>query len=313
MSRALIAENRDLKILPYLIAGAILLAASVIAQMTRAQTANVGQGLEVSPPSQELTAKPGQILEVKSSIRNKSDKPLTIQARIEDFIASGDEGQVALTEKGPWSVSSWTKLSTTEFTLRPNEAREVIATVSIPSADAAGGRYGSFVYTAAGKSSAGTAGLSQEIASLFLIEIEGPTVEKLSITDFTTPSFLEFGPVPFTLSYKNSGNVHLRPHGLIAITDMFGKKVKDVVAVGTNVFPGAERKVNVVWDSKFLIGKYTALAIINSGGKLNESSTATTTFIVFPIRIAALIVIAIIILFVLRKRIIKAAKVLLGK
>lgn len=291
----------------------VLILGSIVVSFAKAQPGIGGQSLEVSPPSQEISVNPGQTIQVKSKIRNRTSAQVTINARLEDFIASGDAGQVALTDKGPWAVTNWATLSPTTFTLDPNETKEVVASVSIPSTGAAGGRYGSFVFAIAGKATPGNAALSQEIASLFLLDISGPKDENVTITSFTAPKFLEFGPVPFVLNYKNSGNVHLKTSGVIAVTDMFGRKVADVVQVGMNIFPGSERKVDVKWDTKMLAGKYTAFAIISTGGTKNKTITATTSFIVFPVRIAVVVVLVIALFYVLRKRILKAMGVLLGK
>src|SRR4051812_36479501 len=55
------------------------------------------QSLEVSPPVQDVTVDPGKTLIVKAKVRNPGDKTLPIKARIENFVAAGDEGQVSLT------------------------------------------------------------------------------------------------------------------------------------------------------------------------------------------------------------------------
>jgi hypothetical protein len=157
------------------------------------------------------------------------------------------------------------------------------------------------------------AAISQEIASLFLIDIAGPRDEKLAITGFSAPDFLEFGPVPFTIMFKNSGNVHLKAGGVIAVSDMFGRKVADVVQTPTNIFPGGERKISFKWNQQLLFGRYTAQAIINTNGTKNQTLTAETSFTVFPIRIAAIIVLAIVLVFLIRKRLSRAARALIGK
>lgn len=273
-----------------------------------------GQSIQVSPPSQELAVDPGETVTVKAKIRNATTKPLPIKVHIEDFTASGEEGQVALTQGGKYSVSSWTKVSPDTFSLLGGEEQEVTATITIPK-DAAGGRYGSFVFgvdpgKASGKNEAT---VSQQIASLFLLRINGPTSEVMRITTFAAPKFSEFGPIPLDIQFTNDGNVHLKAYGLINITDMFGNKVTDLVVSGTNVFPGASRNVTTKLNKQFLFGPYTATAIMYYGYTQNQTITATTTFFVFPVRIAGAGLIILIILFLLRKRLNKAWKALSGK
>ncbi len=292
---------------------AIILLFSVFLNFTSAQNTISSQSLEVSPPSQELQADPGQTIFVKAKVRNKNADSINIKVRIEDFTATGEEGQVALIEKGPQSLTSWAVLESDTFPLRPGEAKEVVAKISVPK-EAAGGHYGSFVFSIGGGGAApGTAAVAQELASLFLIRISGPVSEQLQIAQFSAPAFLEFGPVSFALKFTNLGNVHIKPFGLINITDVFGRVVKDIVVRGeTNILPGASRIVTVSYGEKWLFGPYKAQAVLNFGSQ-NESLTATTTFFVFPVRIAAALLLLLFALYISRKRLSKAIKVLVGK
>jgi hypothetical protein len=276
---------------------------------------NPGQGLEVSPPSQELDVNPGTTQTIRATIRNKSNETLPIQARIEDFIASGEEGQVALTEDGPWAIASWTTITPSSFSLGPNEEQEVTATIQIPNDGVAGGRYGSFVFGVATQESGeqGVAQLSQEVASLFLLKVAGAVDESMILSGFSAPKYSEYGPIPFELKFENKGNVHVKTYGLINVTNIFGQKVADVVVPGTNVFPGASRVVRAELDKKFLIGPHTAIAVMYYGSVKNETLTETTTFFVFPARIAGIVIGVVVILYLLRKRLKKAFKALLTK
>jgi hypothetical protein len=277
-----------------------------------AQTA--GQGLEVSPPSQEVAIDPGKTVTIKAKLRNKSNNSLPIQVHTEDFTAKGDEGQVELTANSPYSVASWTKVSPETFQLAPGEEQEVTATIKAPD-KAAGGHFGAFVFgVQQDKNSVkNAAALSQEIASLFLVRVSGPVNEKLTIKDFHAPDYAEFGPVPFAIKFANSGNVYVKTYGLINVTDMFGKKVADIVVPGTNVFPQAERVVQSKLDQQFLIGKYKATALFYYGSSQTQSLSATTTFFVFPVRLAVGILIILALLYLMRKRLKKASKALFGK
>lgn len=292
--------------MPFLIL-AVLIVVS-FHQYVSAQAAS--QGIEVSPPSQEIAADPGKTITVKAKVRNsQGNGPMSIEARIEDFTAKGDQGQVELQANSPYSVISWTKITPNKFTLAAGEQKEVTATVTVP-ASAAGGHYGSFVFKVVPPNTqGGQASVSQEIASLFLLKVSGPVTEKLTLKEISTPAFSEFGPVPFDLTFANEGNIHVKTLGLINVKDMFGNKVMDVVVPPTNVFPGAERIIKAQLDKKLLFGNFTATALMYYGDQ-NQSTQATTTFTVFPIRYAAIAIIVCVILFMMRKRLKKAFRAL---
>lgn len=293
------------------IAFAIALVASLHAGF--AQILTPSQSLEVSPPSQELKSDPGKVITAKVKLRNRGNDAINVKVRVEDFTAAGEEGQVALVEKGPNSITSWTRLEPDAFALKPFESREVTATISVPTT-AAGGWYGSFVFSVGGGTGVGgTTAVAQEIASLFLVKISGPVTERLSLVEFSSPSFVEFGPVPFTLKFENAGNVHVKPFGLVNVRNMFGKTVQDVVVAGqANIFPGASRVVSVDLNKKWLIGPFTAQAVLNYGSK-NDSLSETTTFFAFPVRVAAAAALLLLVVYLMRKRITLALKALMGK
>ncbi len=292
-------------LLPFVIV-AVLFAAS-LHQYVSAQAA--GQGIEVSPPSQEVAADPGKTVTVKAKVRNPGATALNIEARLEDFTAKGDQGQVELLANSPYSITSWTKISPDKFTLAPGEQKEVEATVNVPSS-AAGGRYGSFVFKVVPENvDKNATAVSQEIASLFLVKVSGPVSEKVTLKEVSAPAFSEFGPVTLDLKFQNEGNIHVKTFGLVNVKDMFGNKVADIVVPGTNVFPGAERAVKAELKNKLLFGQYTATALMYYGAQ-NQNVSASTTFVVFPLRLAAIILAALFVLYLMRKRLKKAFRAL---
>jgi len=265
-----------------------------------AQTATIEQSIEISPPSLELEVNPGQTTTITTKVRNKGNIAYEMTPRIEDFTASGEEGQVELIDKGPWAISSWSDITPKSFTLDPKQEQDVQVTINVPPQNIGGGKYGAIVFSVQGKASANTAAVNQEIASLFLLRVSGPVQESLQAVDFTAPSFIEFGPVPLSLRLQNTGNVHVRTTGVISIMNMLGKKVADLVIPPTNVFPQAKRVITTSFEDQFLIGPYQAVAIVYYGTG-NQSITTYTPFFAFPVRIVAGIVILILVLFIIRK------------
>ncbi|HXC03496.1 MAG TPA: Fn3-like domain-containing protein, partial [Bacteroidia bacterium] len=158
-----------------------------IHQYVAAQVA--GQGLEVSPPSQEVSVDPGKTVTVTAKIRNPGNNTLPIQVGIQDFTAQGEEGQVEITANSPYSITSWSKVSPNKFTLAPGEEQIVTATITAPS-NAAGGHYGSFVFSVSPDSQQkNAAAVTQELASLFLVRVSGPVNEKLTLKSLSAPAY----------------------------------------------------------------------------------------------------------------------------
>lgn len=267
----------------------------------QAQTPTLASSLELSPPTQNIEGDPGQTIQFEVIVRNKGTETESLITRIEDFTASGDRGQVALIDKGPWSTSSWTVASPSAFTLAPREEQKITLTMSIPEQNVGGGKYGALVVSRGSEGAPNAAGIAQEAASLFLLKVSGPVTEKLRITSLSIPSFLEAGPVPIQIKAENEGNVHVKAMGVISITNILGKKVEDIVIPPTNIFPLSTRTIEVTLDKRFLIGPYQALAIMHYGSE-NQSITEFAPFLVFPIKIVAFVLITSLLLLLLRKK-----------
>ena len=154
-----------------------------------------------------------------------------------------------------------------------------------------------------------------KVASLILLNVSGEVIENMEVLDFSAPEFQEYGPVPFEIRFENKGTVHVKPRGFITITDMFGNKVKDLELPSKNVLPGSIRKIEVEWDEGLLIGKYTAM-IVGIYGDGNEPFVSNViTFTVFPWKLAlgisAVVLFVLTLLFLSRKRLRLATKILL--
>ncbi|KXK07719.1 MAG: hypothetical protein UZ21_OP11001000941 [Microgenomates bacterium OLB22] len=271
------------------------------------------QGLELTPPSQEVSAKPGQKVKFAVKIRNPFSNSVPVKIRVEDFTASGDEGQIALTKDDDYSVIGWAQVEPSSFTLKAGGEQTVSVSLSVPQS-AAGGRYGALVFSVAPNienQKGSVTAVSQEIASLFLLKIDGPANENLTLESIKAPSFSEFGPIPMSMTFRNTGNIHTKTAGLINVTDMFGNKVQDVVVKPTNVFPGATRVITTNLNKRFLFGFYTITAAMYYG-KENHVLNASSRFFVMPIRLIGIVVIVLAIIYAGRKRIRKAGKALFG-
>jgi len=84
--------------------------------------------------------------------------------------------------------------------------------------------------------------------------------------------------------------VQLKPTGSITISNAFGHKVATIPIDEQNVLPGAIRKVNANWKTKWLFGKYHAtLSVVY--GKDRQVLTASTAFWGFPYKLVGLVLV----------------------
>ncbi len=277
-------------------------------------------GIALSPPTFELAANPGDILQNTIRVENLNEVPIQVSVERQNFTALGEEGSVGLTEEETaFSLASWIVVTPEEAVIPAKGNFTFSFQTAVPLKAEPGGHFGSLVFKVGGQEMPTQTGaaVAQQLGSLILLKVAGKTTEAADIESFSVEkSFWEYGPVDFEIRAKNNGNIHIKPQGTVTITNMLGKEVAKFPIESRNVLPGAIRKIPVTWHQKSLIGKYTAVISLVYGTQ-NQILTASTTFWGFPYKIGGAILLGLVILFVLlylgRKRIKLALKVLFGK
>jgi hypothetical protein len=287
------------------------------AQQAAANSGNVGQALEISPPVVTLTADPGQTIKASINLRPAINSKLIVSSQINDFVAAGEDGTPKILtdsdEPYPYSLKTWVN-QIPEMTLNPKEIKTLDVTIKVPADAAPGGYYGVVRFTARPPELEGTGvALSASLGSLLFVRVKGQAKESLDIASFSvnkngkTGSLFESTPIQFSERLKNTGNVFLQPAGQIVVTDMFGKKIGavNINLPPRNVLPASTRRFDQPFDSstlgnKRLFGRYKAVLKVTYGDN-KQVTTSVITFWVLPYRlIAVVIVLLVVIFFVLR-------------
>lgn len=249
-----------------------------------------GASISISPVTFELTANSGDILVNKIRIYNPSDSTIAVRMEVEDFSPMGELGEVIVApeEEMTYSLKRWVRTEPTEFTLKPREQRFINFTINIPDNAEPGGKYGSILASTVGVAGPDITGaaIAQKVGALVLLTVSGEVEENLIVKEFTVPNFSEYGPVPFSIRFENTGTVHIRPRGFVTVFDWRGNKIVDIEFPQQNVIPGAIRKIEVSWDRKWLIGRYTATLIGSYGTANLPLKPPVVVFWVFPWKMA---------------------------
>ncbi|MEI8232826.1 MAG: hypothetical protein WCG44_03715 [bacterium] len=291
MSKKLIFSSLAL----ILTATALILQSSVKGQETPSTN-----GLSLSPPSFELSGNPGSTVTNTIRLENMKSSPVRLAVDRRNFTAVGEDGSIGLTEdQGTFSLASWISVDPADVIIPPRSTRTFTFTIKVPLNAEPGGHFGSLIFRTVPENTLTGSGASvaQEVGALILLRIAGATVENAKVESFAAAkSFYEYGPVVFEERVKNLGNVHLKPSGNITITNLIGQKVATVPLETKNVLPGAIRKIEGTWDTKWRAGQYTATAVMIYGPQ-NTQLANVATFIVFPYRFALIVLVVIFILF----------------
>jgi hypothetical protein len=197
-------------------------------------------------------------------------------------IASGD----------PLEAASWIVPAQESVVLDVGESATVPYTIKVPDNASPGSYFAAiFVTREADVTSESGAGVGFQVASLFTIRVNGSVVEGLTVNEFSTDKAAYTDTTfTFTARMTNTGTVHQRPVGIIALTDMLGNEVTIEPALQLNerggvVMPREDRLFETVYTHDgFLFGRYTATLSTLYGEAEKETRNNVTTFWVFPLK-----------------------------
>lgn len=260
--------------------------------------------MKVVPSIIEDLIEPGEIIEKEIKVVNYSDMPITVYVYIKDFKAADETGKAELivpgTEEGNY-ISSWLNITNEAIDFVPGEERVVPFTINIPEDIGPGGYYGAIVFgteppevRAKGEEKGAAIGISQQTASLILLQRAGDAIEKAIIKEFNADKQLYNVPfeVNFTTRIENLGNVHIKPRGIIEVNNMLGRKVAVIIVndEGGNILPSSARIFKNTWKDDFGFGRYEASLAISFGTPADKGGEGRKTlaikryFWVLPVR-----------------------------
>lgn len=259
------------------------------------------QSLSLTPPSLEVTIKPGDSTTDVIKLTNLSDKDAVVTASVEDFQALGEEGQQTFLKPEEnatqFSMADWVKFTEKSATLKPGEKKSFEFTIQTPKDATPGGHYAAIFFstqpgTITGDTSA--VSLTGRVGALLLVTVEGEYREAGAIEEFSLKTPTYYPPVDFVTRFKNTGTIHLKPQGTIVIKSWTGKQVAQIAVneLGNNVLPASIRKFESTWNGKIGFGKYTADLNLTFGKA--GTATASLAFWLFPWKEALVILIIVI-------------------
>lgn len=267
----------------------IVFAGLVSPGLARAQDS---EGLQLQPAMIEEKVLPGSSYQYSIKITNVSDveKTLYLDAMDIEGIDAGGTPRFAPPGAVPlYALSSWVELSDAPLTLGAGQSASVTFTVRVPAEASPGSHFGGIFFDAKAPERDTTgAGVGMKVGTILTLLIAGDVLEDARLREFSTDRVI-YGTadVAFTSRVENMGNIHLRPHGFIELTDMFGRLVASVPIneVGAAVFPMSDRTFSSVWTGEgFFFGRYQAVASVSYGDETRKTLTAAASFWVLPLQ-----------------------------
>lgn len=249
----------------------------------------------VSPAREEVVLAPGEEREIVLKIKNGTLSLFRVDVSFEDIAAEAQQGpqdapvRLLGSDSGTHTLRPFLSTARPDLALRPGREESVSVRVVIPPETSPGGRYGSVVFRVipADPSLGGEVAVESRIAVPLFVRIEGTVKEEGKLIAFGVlnaerflPSPDETRPIRFHLSFLNSGDVYLNPHGTINISGLWGEP-HHVLVDPYAVLPGSTRLREVFLTDTLSPGPYTAtLSLARGYGE--DIDTLEVRFFVLP-------------------------------
>lgn len=265
--------------------------------------------LQVAPARQEITVDPGDTTAVSVRFFNLSDLPASGFVRAADFIVTDNAGTPSIlegvTQTSPrFSASGWVEMPFDRMSIAANDKVSVQAIIKVPANARPGGRYLAIYFeptgslpSAVGVQEAGTR-VSQRLAALVYIRVNGPITEKALVSRIFAPTFQEYGPIDVEADVLNKGDYHIAPQGSISLKNMLGGFIDQRKIESANIFPDTVRTFKNTIGKKWMFGKYD-VEVQAAYGTTGQVIKRSVSIWVFPWKVALVILLALIIVIVL--------------
>jgi hypothetical protein len=294
-------QNDNLKVFSLL---AMVLSFALFA-LSFAPSANAESiDLGVFPPIIQIDAKSPADVENPISIENFSNSSLTLDIVFRPFkpLENGDIEYLDQEEAVEFEPL-FSKVSVydqdqkiNKITLSPKQKKDLKLRIEITPDQKPSEYYFSTIFISEDLSNIGsTQSLAiGGIATNVILSVGPVGTTKGKISQFSAPFFLLKGPVPFTVKVANESSHYITTNGIITIKDIFGKTVGKIDLLPVNVLANSERLIpstnvrdpQALWNEKFLLGIYSAKAVVG----LSEEGpilSKTTTFFALPLELLA--------------------------
>ena len=205
-----------------------------------------------------LNVAPGSTVTAPVKIKNDGNQSEDLKVTLMKFKADPITGATILGEREPAdNYFDWVTFSDPTFTLQPNEWKTITATFNVP-ATASFDYYYAIVFFRANqavKPGDRQTVLNGGTATLVLLTADVPNAKKeLTLDSFgVNKNIFEFLPAIFDIKIKNTGNVHIIPHGNIFISKDGQKDIAvlDVNANQGSILPNSPRTFASDWKDGF--------------------------------------------------------------
>ena len=238
------------------------------------------KGLVISPATNRIELKNGQVYTNQMNVQNKTDENMDIVMSTGSYVIDNNNySSPNYSSPSKYSLmKDWIKLDQTKFTLAPGQSKQVHYTVTTPVNPPSGMQYATIL-----------------VLSAYMVD--GKTDDRSSIQNEKIAGYQPTSPLKASFTIKNEGNIGVDVQYYMTIKSAINGKdaydSRDEAGEGgdkASVYPETSRNFDLNWK-KVGIGFYNVELHIITNGRDHVTKQLVCTV---PVWIIILIVIAIV-------------------
>lgn len=219
--------------------------------------AGQASALTLSPPVLEFGVEPGGEIISKIRVINEGAETVTLYTSTANFTARDEFGNPHFLFEEKDGLADWIEIRPGPIVFLPGERQDIPFTIKVPKNAEPGGHYAGIFFSSGSPQilpgqEGGAVGVVAKLGTLLLLRVSGDITFKNTVQEFHilhNQRFFTRLPVHFWYRLYNSGNLHIRPVGVIEIRNLLGlvsAKIEANPVEGT-VLPNSFRRFEPVW------------------------------------------------------------------
>lgn len=224
-------------------------------------------------PLVEETIPRGGVAHGTIELENQEETPAVLEIYLQDWeYLEGGSGDKLFSAPGasPWSASGWISFYPQKLELPARGKGVVEYTIRVPAEAGAGGRYAvMFFESKVGRAPENQQGVSVlytgRLGSLIEVQVAGTVERGGEIGAVTVGAFTADAPLTLGYTFRNTGNIALRPKASFNIIDAAGRYFGRGEFKPLYTFPGRSGSTTTEWNGTLPPGTYTVLVTADLG------------------------------------------------
>ena len=202
-------------------------------------------------PVVEVSVEPGGSQAGVLKLFNETAEPKRLQATVEAMETDDESGTPRVVVGPRPDFLTWFTFEYSDVALAVGQAAVVPFRVTVPPNATPGGYYAAVFWEEFDAADGGNVQVASRVGTLVLLTVTGELDYRAELAEFSLAGSTGWRfalPVEFTIRVANTGNVHIRPRGTIAVRNWQGDAGRLVVnPQQRSIIAGSTRRLQLQW------------------------------------------------------------------